>query len=289
MPLLVGAEMKVILADKYGFCFGVKRAIKLTEKIAQKGSNTITLGPLIHNPLEIGRLKNEFDVGVTENLDSLSKEQNVIIRTHGITKQDLEALNDRNINITDATCPFVSKPQQIVENMSKKGYTIVIFGDKIHPEVKSVMSYSQNESLVISSIEDFKNIDNLPKKVAVVSQTTKQVEKFSEIINYLIVRCYEVRVFNTICNATFENQDAAHSLSKKADVMIVVGGKTSSNTKQLFFIAQKNCKDSYLIESESDLKKEWFEGKKVCGITAGASTPDWIIKKVEQSVIDMTS
>ncbi|TLD96419.1 4-hydroxy-3-methylbut-2-enyl diphosphate reductase [Helicobacter trogontum] len=276
--------MEVILADKYGFCFGVKRAIKITEKIAQNNSNTLTLGPLIHNPLEINRLEKNFGVKVQEDITNLGDSKSVIIRTHGITKQNLEALQTKGVSITDATCPFVTKPQQIVEKMSNDGYNIVIFGDSNHPEVRSVMSYSVKPPIVVSDLESLQQIQKIPKKVAVVSQTTKQIEQFLQIVQYLVSNAMEVRVFNTICNATFENQEATRTLSQKADVMVIVGGKTSSNTKQLFYIAQNHCKDSYLVEDENDIKAEWFVDKKICGISAGASTPNWVIKNVENAI-----
>ncbi|WP_104718628.1 4-hydroxy-3-methylbut-2-enyl diphosphate reductase [Helicobacter trogontum] len=276
--------MEVILADKYGFCFGVKRAIKITEKIAQNNPNTLTLGPLIHNPLEINRLEKNFGVKVQEDITNLGDSKSVIIRTHGITKQNLEALQTKGVSITDATCPFVTKPQQIVEKMSNDGYNIVIFGDSNHPEVRSVMSYSVKPPIVVSNLESLQQIQKIPKKVAVVSQTTKQIEQFLQIVQYLVSNAMEVRVFNTICNATFENQEATRTLSQKADVMVIVGGKTSSNTKQLFYIAQNHCKDSYLVEDENDIKAEWFVDKKICGISAGASTPNWVIKNVENAI-----
>lgn len=282
-------KMEVILAEKYGFCFGVKRAIKITEKIAQNNPNTLTLGPLIHNPLEISRLQQNFGVRVQEDIDNLGDSKSVIIRTHGITKQNLETLQTKGVSITDATCPFVTKPQQIVEKMSAEGYHIVIFGDSNHPEVRSVMSYSSTTPIVVSSIESLQQIKKIPKKIAIVSQTTKQIEKFLQIVQYLVTNAMEVRVFNTICNATFENQEATRILSQKADIMIIVGGKTSSNTKQLFYIAKNHCNDSYLVEDENDIEETWFKDKKICGISAGASTPNWVIKNVENVIKNLES
>lgn len=271
--------MEIRLAKKYGFCFGVKRAIKL----AEKSPGAITFGPLIHNEREIRRLEENFGVFVENKTENVKHNQDVIIRTHGITKQDLETLKSKNAHITDATCPFVIKPQQIVEMMSKEGYEIVIFGDISHPEIKGVMSYAVKEPIVIASLEEIYE-KKISKKVALISQTTKQTDKFLEIANYLMKNCYETRVFNTICNATFDNQEAVKELSAEVDIMIVVGGKTSSNTKQLLSIAKDSCKDSYLVEDENDLQEQWFEGKKICGITAGASTPDWIVKNVQEKI-----
>lgn len=271
--------MKIELAKDYGFCFGVKQAIKKAEKIR----DAATIGPLIHNNEEINRLNVNFNVKTLENIHELKDEKKAIIRTHGITKQDLQELKQKDIEIYDATCPFVKKPQNICETVSKEGYEVVIFGDENHPEVKGVKSYVSTKSYVILDEKELDNV-KLPNKIALVSQTTKKVQKFMQIANYLMVRVKEVRVFNTICDATFKNQEAIEELSKRSDVVIVVGGKNSSNTKQLFLIAKNNCEDSYLIENEKELKKEWFEGKKHCGVSAGASTPDWIINKVIEKI-----
>jgi 4-hydroxy-3-methylbut-2-enyl diphosphate reductase len=175
----------------------------------------------------------------------------------------------------------VTTPQQDVAKMSKEGYSIVIFGDKNHPEIKGVVSYAENEkdAFIVLDAEELEGLP-LRSKVAVVAQTTRKPEDFIKITSALILKHKEVRVFNTICNATFENQDAAADLAKKADVMIVIGGKHSSNTKQLHSICKNYCDDSYLIENEGELKQEWFSGKKLCGISAGASTPDWIVQNV---------
>ena len=270
--------MEIKLAKSYGFCFGVKRAIK----IAEESPNSVTFGPLIHNKNEIERLKERFNVGLVEDIDEIEEGGRVVIRTHGIPKDKLEILKQKQVEVIDATCPFVTKPQEIVARMSEEGYSVVIFGDKNHPEIKGVMSYAK-DPIVVLSVEELEG-KPLKEKVATVAQTTRKFEEYQKIVNYLMERKKEVRVFNTICNATFENQDAAKELSKEADVMIVIGGKNSSNTKQLFNICKENCKDSYLVENASELQKEWFEGKKVCGITAGASTPNWIIEEVIENI-----
>ena len=274
--------MKVKLASNYGFCFGVKRAIK----IAEDYKNSSTMGPLIHNQYEINRLRNDFNVGLYTNLSDVKDHDTVIIRTHGIPKDDLKNLRAQKAKIINATCPFVTTPQQIVKKMSKEGYSILIFGDADHPEVKGVQSYGedQNDVHIILEPSDIENLIFKNNKIATVAQTTKKKEKYLEIVNALILKNKEVRVFNTICDATFENQDAARDLSKEVDVMIVIGGKNSSNTKQLHSICLENCADSYLIENETELQNSWFLNKKLCGITAGASTPDWIIQQVVEKV-----
>ena len=270
--------MKVELASHYGFCFGVKRAIK----IAEEHKNSVTMGPLIHNQKEINRLKKDFNVGLYSTIEEAKKHDTVIIRTHGIPKNDLAELKQNNTKVINATCPFVTTPQQIVKKMSEDKYSIVIFGDADHPEVKGVKSYGDDVH-VVPTPEKLDSLNFKYDKIATVAQTTKQKEKYLEIVNYLILKYKEVRVFNTICDATFENQAATRELSDKVDIMIVIGGKNSSNTKQLFNISQENCV-SYLIEDETELNQKWFDNKNVCGVTAGASTPDWIIQKVIEKI-----
>lgn len=271
--------MQIKLSKSYGFCFGVKRAIK----IAEKSPDAITSGPLIHNTQEINRLKSEFNVSTAHNINEIKNKNKVIIRTHGIPKQDLKELQDNNAQVTDATCPYVTKPQQICEDMSKKGYQIIVFGDIAHPEVKSVMSYSTTKPVVVTNTKELEN-QYIKSRVAIVSQTTKKHEDFSKVVTYLTRKCKEVRVFNTICNATFDNQDAVYDLSLEADVMIIIGGKNSSNTKQLHSISRDNCPDSYHIESPDEIEKEWFSDKKLCGVSAGASTPEWIIQNIVNKI-----
>ncbi|MDD5716694.1 MAG: 4-hydroxy-3-methylbut-2-enyl diphosphate reductase [Sulfuricurvum sp.] len=276
--------MIIELAESYGFCFGVKRAIK----IAEENSNSATYGPLIHNANEIARLKNDFNVALSENIDTFKAGQTAVIRTHGIPKQELSLLNERQVNVVDATCPYVTKPQQICEEMSAQGYDIIIFGDEAHPEIKGVKSYAVGNVFVVNSANEVADL-HTREKVAVVAQTTRKIEEYQEIVAHLMGTHKEVRVFNTICNATFDNQDAVRKLAQKADVMIVIGGKNSSNTKQLQTISLNYCPDSYHIESRDDLEPEWFSGKKLCGISAGASTPDWIINEVIDKIKQLSS
>ena len=271
--------MKIQLAESYGFCFGVKRAIK----IAEENKNAATYGPLIHNNKEITRLENDFKVGLTDDYKSFKSGDKAIVRTHGIQKQELAKLKENNVNVVDATCPYVTKPQEIAQEMSEAGYSVIIFGDEAHPEIKGVKSYATHGALVVTSPSELEDV-KLREKVALIAQTTRKVEDYLEVASYLIPRHKEVRVFNTICNATFENQEAARKIAKMADVMIVIGGKNSSNTKQLFSIAHDNCQNSYHIEDEKDLDYSWFDGKEFCGISAGASTPDWIIQNVVDAI-----
>jgi 4-hydroxy-3-methylbut-2-enyl diphosphate reductase len=267
--------MKIELAENYGFCFGVKRAIK----IAEENQNAATYGPLIHNSKEIARLDKDFKVGLVDDFKTFQSGEKAIVRTHGIVKSELATLKANGVDVVDATCPYVTKPQEIAQEMSEAGYDVLIFGDETHPEIKGVKSYATNGARVVSNVFDLMDL-KLHEKIALIAQTTRKVEDYLEIANYLIPRHKEVRVFNTICNATFENQEAARKLAKRADAMIIIGGKNSSNTKQLSSIAHDFCANSHHIEDENDLDASWFENKELCGISAGASTPDWIIQNV---------
>lgn len=277
--------MKIELAKSYGFCYGVKRAID----IAEKNSHSVTFGPLIHNKDEIERLQKNHNVGLVEKLEDALEHDTVIIRTHGITKDRLKTLKKEGKKVINATCPYVTTPQQIVEKMSRDGYSIVIFGDKEHPEIQGVASYSVNleKTFIVLHKEELDNLD-LGSKVAVVAQTTRKPDAYVEIVSSLVTKVSELRVFNTICNATFENQDATAQLARKSDVMIIIGGKNSSNTKQLYAICQNYLSSCYHIENKNELDAKWFADKQYCGITAGASTPNWIIEDVISRIKTIT-
>jgi 4-hydroxy-3-methylbut-2-enyl diphosphate reductase len=269
--------LKIELASSYGFCFGVKRAIR----IAEQNPNSKTFGPLIHNKDEINRLKSGYGVTYVDKMSEIEPNESVVVRTHGIPKDELRILKEQKNKIIDATCPYVTKPQNIVQEMSAEGYDIVIFGDKNHPEIKGVMSYASKDSNVYIILDKNELLEEkLSHKIALVSQTTRKPEDFLKLANFLILCAKEVRVFNTICNATFENQDATQELAKRCDVMIIIGGKNSSNTKQLYLISKKYCEDSYLVENRDEVNLVWFKNKKHCGIAAGASTPDWIVEEI---------
>jgi len=265
--------MTIRLASSYGFCYGVKRAIQ----IAEEHPGSFTYGPLIHNKDEIDRLKENFNIGLVETFGEAEKVGSIVIRTHGIPKNELRQLKAEGKEIINATCPYVTTPQQIVERMSREGYSIVVFGDRNHPEIRGVVSYAEDPADAYVVLEE-SELESLPlrSKVAIVAQTTRKPADFMKIVSALILKAKEVRVFNTICNATFENQDAAAELAREADVMIVIGGKHSSNTKQLHSICKNYCEESYLIENEEELSADWFSRKRLCGISAGASTPDWM-------------
>lgn len=272
---------KVILAENAGFCFGVKRAVDEAIKTQREYNKKIyTLGPLIHNNDVVKYLEdNDIYAIDINNIDELNKGDVILIRSHGVSKEVFDTLTNKGLIVINATCPFVTNIQKKVNKYSNEGYKIVILGDKKHPEVVGINGWCNNEAIVT---KDGNVNENLPNKVCVVSQTTEKEENWNVTINNLSKKTIELQQFNTICAATEERQSSVLELSKSVDFMIVVGGKNSSNTTKLYEIAKENCKNTIHIENAKELLPSLIEDKSIdkIGITAGASTPDWIIKEV---------
>lgn len=270
--------MKVILADYLGFCYGVKRAIRLARSSAPEQNGTAcTLGPIIHNPQMVERLAQE-GVGLVNSIAELPDESTVIIRSHGVGPRIYHEIEERNLNIVDATCPHVRKAQMAANKLGKAGYMVVIIGEKQHPEVKSIFEWSGDRAVVIETEAE---ADALPyyNKMGVVAQTTFSGEKFCSIVNHLLVKSNDIRILRTICTATDQRQKAAISLAEQVDLMLVIGGKNSANTTRLAQLCAEKCK-TYHIETVAELQDRWFDNIENIGITAGASTPDWVIREV---------
>ncbi|BAI81544.1 hydroxymethylbutenyl pyrophosphate reductase [Deferribacter desulfuricans SSM1] len=270
--------MKILVAEHAGFCFGVERAVGIVEDTANKKSNVITLGPIIHNPQLVNKLK-EKGVLPLENIDEVKDVHTVIIRSHGITKDNYELLKNKGVEIIDATCPFVIKAHNSAMKLSKEGYSVIVFGDKNHPEVKGIVSYVEGEYFLVSNSEEAKNLP-FRKKYGLVAQTTQNSQSFEEVVSVVQDKCDELKVINTICNATTHRQEAAKEVAKQVDMMIVIGGKNSGNTRRLFEICSELCKNTVHIETKDELSEKMFENIEKVGITAGASTPDYLIKDV---------
>ncbi|MCK4655186.1 MAG: 4-hydroxy-3-methylbut-2-enyl diphosphate reductase [Candidatus Cloacimonetes bacterium] len=273
--------MSVKIAKNSGFCFGVKRAIKIALESAEENHDIVTLGPLIHNPQMVEKLKEERIVSVDKITEI--KGRPTIIRSHGVKKEILEQLERDGIEVINATCPYVSKTQEYAEKLSEEGYKVIILGDKNHPEVKALRSYIRGEAIVVANAEELS--DKTFQKVGIISQTTRKFEDFQELVRTIVPKCHELRVINTICNATSIRQNSTLKLAKESDLMIVIGGKNSSNTKMLAKISE-NFVETYHIETEYEINKMWFKDKRNIGITAGASTPDWIIVEVYNKIIE---
>ena len=278
--------MKVTLAKSAGFCFGVKRAVEMVYKEAETGKKVYTLGPIIHNEQVVQDLEQK-GVRVIDTPEELSEAEDatVIIRSHGISADVYHQLEDKKVRIVDATCPFVSKIHKIVKQASEDGKTVVIVGSDNHPEVEGIKGWCVSKPIVIESASEAEKLDNFGgKKLCIVSQTTFNYKKFKDIVDILSKKSYDIDVMNTICNATEERQTEAGTIARQSDAMLVIGGKHSSNTQKLYEICRKECENTYFIQTLDDLDLKQFQSFRSVGITAGASTPNNIIKEVQSYV-----
>ncbi|MDD5342427.1 MAG: 4-hydroxy-3-methylbut-2-enyl diphosphate reductase [Patescibacteria group bacterium] len=268
--------IKIIRAKTMGFCFGVKRAVEMAESHPGRLN---TLGPLIHNPQEVNRLA---QLGKTP-IDDLSQasEKIILIRAHGLPDFIIKRAIKLGLKVVDATCPFVKKAQALSQRLEKDGYQVVIIGEKIHPEIIGLVGNLKNP-IVVETLEEAKSLGQF-KKLGVIAQTTSNTRLVEEISVELKKHAPEVKIAETICQATEEHQQAARELAPRVDVMIVVGGKSSGNTRRLYQICIEYV-PAYHIETARELKPEWFKNIKSAGITAGASTPDWVISEVEKTI-----
>jgi len=269
--------MEVILADKAGFCFGVQRAISTAFKAAGEGK-VYCLGPLIHNPQEVSRLR-DAGVETVEDFSGLRSGDSLIIRSHGVPPAVLASAREKGLTIIDLTCPFVAKAQQHAQSLSREGYRVVVVGEKKHPEVQSILGYAGENSVVVEQPEDIDQL-KLQGRLGVVAQTTQSYGNFSEIVLRLLRLSNELKVFNTICSSTKERQDATRVLASRVDVMIVVGGRNSANTGRLVSLSREAGKPTYHVEVVDEIRSEWLTGARTVGVTAGASTPSWVIDAV---------
>lgn len=271
---------KVILAENAGFCFGVKRAVDESLKAREiKGKKIYTLGPLIHNKDVVKDLESkEISAINLEDINELEENDVVVIRSHGVKEKVIATLSNNGLTVNNATCPYVTKIHKKVKEHYEKGYQIVILGDENHPEVIGINGWC-NDSAIITNINDADRV--FPQKVCVVAQTTEKKKNWETVIARIASQSKEMLAFNTICAATDERQSSAEDISKDADMVIVIGGKSSSNTTKLFEICKKNCEKTYHIENANDLTEEIINYDcDLIGVTAGASTPDYIIQEV---------
>ncbi|OGS19906.1 MAG: 4-hydroxy-3-methylbut-2-enyl diphosphate reductase [Elusimicrobia bacterium RIFOXYA2_FULL_39_19] len=270
-------KLKIEIADKAGFCYGVKKAVEHAEKAPETRQRPIyTVGPLMHNKIEVNRLA-DMGIKTIDNPESVRK-GTLIIRTHGLPKELMQKIKKNTVELIDATCPFVKRVQNLIEKLTQEGYNIVIIGEKDHPETIGLVSYASKQVKVVNSVSGVKKL-KLPEPVAVVSQTTQSAEKFDTLVRELSKKYKSIKIFNTICSASNERQEEAANLAKKVDVMFVIGGKNSGNTTRLKDICSKYVA-TYHVESEKEITKKHLKGVKVAGITAGASTPTWLIKSI---------
>ncbi len=270
--------MHTFIARQAGFCAGVKRAVKIAEETANDSSRWFTLGPLVHNEAVVAYFKQK-GIHPVEDLNEIPEQAGIIIRSHGVAPDIIREAEKRGLMIKDATCPRVSRVHEIVQTLEAEGYDIIIFGDPEHPEVKGILGWCTGQATVISNINDIINLE-ISDRLGIVSQTTKDEKEFFQVVKSLIEKAGEIKVFNTICSATQRRQNSALDLCRSVDLMIVVGGKLSSNTTTLFKECLNTGVRTYLVQDAAEISPRWLQGVIKAGITAGASTPDWIIKEV---------
>jgi len=273
--------MKLNIAKSAGFCFGVKRAMEMALKAAKKNSGQIyTLGPLIHNPQAVDYLKS-LGIRVKNHVEKIPR-GTVIFRSHGVSMKELKRAKEKRLHIIDATCPIVKRAQFYANYLHRQGYNLLIVGEAHHPEVEAIKSYL-DEGVVV---DDVKRVQKLGpwEKLGVIAQTTQSVSLFKEIVAACLERAKEVRVFNTICQSTIIRQKEALEIARKVDCMVVVGGYNSGNTQRLAAICREIQPRTYHIETANEIDPRWVAKKQRVGLTAGASTPSWIIKQVAEKI-----
>ncbi len=272
--------MEIKIAKNAGFCFGVKRAMQMaSDELDDKSTKVYSLGPLIHNKQAVSKYE-EKGLRVVEKIDDIPPEERVIIRSHGVGESIYNESKNKSIKIVDTTCPFVKKIHEIVNKFYKDDYKIIIIGNESHPEVIGINGWCNNSATIIKNINQIDEISfEQDKKYCVVSQTTVDINLYEEIIKKLKTKIKDAVMKNTICSATKERQLSARELAKEVDCMIVIGGKHSSNTQKLVNIC-KDITDTFAIETQDELDVDKLKNYKSVGLTAGASTPDWIISDV---------
>jgi len=282
--------MQIRLSKKIGFCFGVKRAVAMAEAaLKSKKVRIYSLGSIIHNNEVVEDLSRK-GLEVIKDIGGI-RGGVVIISSHGLSPKITGRISARGNKVIDTTCPFVSKAQSIARRLGEEGYRIVIVGDAAHPEIKALVDFVPHRAgaktvFVAKDTSEARAIRlGHRDRVGVISQTTQSTDNFLDVVKMVAEkRPLELRVFNTICNDASERQVLARALAKAVDLMLIIGGKNSANTRRLFEVCKKVLKDSYLVEKDKDLKKGWFNKKRLVGITSGASTPEWIIKEVVNKI-----
>jgi len=271
--------MQIKLANKYGFCLGVKRALRIAENLSGSSGNKIqTFGALIHNPRELKRLKAKGIIEINQ-ISKVNEKLPIVIRAHGISPAVEAKLRKKAAKTIDATCPLVKKTHGIVAMLAKNGYSIVILGEINHPEIRGILGHTNKNAVVVNNCKEAEKIDIKADKIALLVQSTEIPEEFDKIGRLLKKKYPDIRIFDTLCNPTKLAKEAAMKLARESDLMIVIGGKNSSNTKKLTQVCSKCCR-TIQIEDAKELNKKMLRNANKIGITAGASTPGYIVKEV---------
>ncbi|MGN0302018.1 MAG: 4-hydroxy-3-methylbut-2-enyl diphosphate reductase [Anaerotardibacter sp.] len=272
-------NLKIVLAKNAGACYGVQRALDMTYKAFETYGSVSTLGPLIHNPGVVRNLEN-LGISVAKSPEEATSKA-IIIRSHGVVPQVIRNLEDKGLTVVDATCPHVMRAQKAAARLARDGYHVLVVGEAGHPEVEGISAHALEESgkcTIVGCPEDIPEL--LEEKIGIVVQTTQSREKLEQIVEALQNRGVNPVVKDTICSATTQRQEAASTLAHDADVMIVLGGRNSSNTTRLFELCSKQCQRVFHIETVDEIDSSWFKENEVVGISAGASTPEDQIKSV---------
>lgn len=276
---------KVIVADPTGFCFGVKRAVDEIEQALKNKDEIWSIGMPIHNPQEVARLM-ATGLRVAKDAGSIPDGAKVFIRAHGESRAVIRDLLDRGAKVIDMTCPFVRRAQEHAGELSARGFHVVLLGDALHPEIRSIMGYVDGAMDVVAGVSDAEALSNHPR-IALISQTTQQEERLADVAAALVKKAEELHVCNTVCRATVERQNAVRCLSGQVDGVIIVGGRESANTAKLRDIALASGMNAIWIESTDEMDRGWLEEKQRIGIAAGASTPRWLIMEVCNKIARM--
>ena len=275
--------MEILLANEMGFCFGVRRAVEMMEDATDKTGEIDSLGSVVHNPQVVAQLK-EKGLDVIASLEQVT-DRPVAITAHGVSKSVVRELEDRGVSVLDTTCPIVTRSQQWAKRLTEEGFAVIVFGDPNHKETRGVLGWAEGNAYAIPSIAEIDTLpDELPARLGVLSQTTETEAHFAEFVRALLERrmdrISELRVINTLCNATTSQQADAQELANKVDLMIVIGGRESANTRHLAEVAREAGVEARQVESADEIELEWLEGRERVGVTAGASTPDAAIDAV---------
>jgi 4-hydroxy-3-methylbut-2-enyl diphosphate reductase len=276
--------MKINIAKKAGFCFGVKRAIDITFNLAKDDNKGLyTYGPLIHNPQVVEEL-NRKGVKTVDDLTSPDI-RTIIIRTHGVSPEVYAETKKMGYNVIDATCPFVKKAQNFAQILNDEGYQVLIIGDKEHPEVQGLIGFAGGKAVVAGDADQLPALKN---KVGIIVQTTQPFDTFKKIVLQVISAAREVKIYNTICDFTAQRVKETRELARQVELMVIVGGKNSSNTNQLVKLSKDVCAKVYHVETAEEIRDEWFQGVESVGITGGASTPQWIIDDAVKKIREIS-
>lgn len=279
--------MKIVTAKHSGFCFGVRRSLELAQKALKEAKKPLySFGQIIHNPEVIRKLE-EAGLKVINNLDSIKK-GTVVIRTHGLTPGQIVQIKEKGLEIVDTTCPYVMASQRICQKLIKENITPVIIGERGHPEIQSLMGFSRDKAVVVNGQKKV-GLGQIKGKIGLVAQTTLSQEKYEKTIKQIPKNKFkEVKIFNTICNDALQRQISVKEVAKSSDLVLIIGGKNSANTRRLYDICSDLGVETYHIESAKQVKKKWLKDKKKVALAGGASTPDWIIDEVSEAIRRMS-